>query len=309
MTPRIKFFLSAFFVSLPFWWGANVLEKNLNNFFFWQDISNNSKVFAAQAAIEQKARSSKPVLKKDGKILEVDAKAVLSLYMGRDSEEKILFEKNINERLPVASLSKLMTALVVLENYDLSKEIKSKEGQEFFSVEYFLYPLLIQSDNDAAFVLANNYDGMDEEKFVALMNRTAENLGLKKTFFWNSSGLDPDDLKQPAEKINQSTAADLAKLVKTILPQELVWNILSIQKFDLFGPELENTNELLEEIPSVLGGKTGYTERAGGCIILVLKAPNGKGYIINVILGSDNYNSRFEEMKKLTEWLNEVYRW
>lgn len=309
MTPRLKFFLSAFFLSLPFWWGTNVFEKNLGNFFFWQNISKNTSVFAAQIAMEEKVRNLKPVLYKDAKNLEIKAKAAFSLHIGNDGEKKILFEKEIGKKFPIASLTKLMTAYTVLENYDLSSEIKSKNGDEFFPVEYFLYPLLIKSDNDAAFALANNYDGMNEKKFVAIMNKEAEKLDLTNTFFSNSSGLDPEDLKRPNNEINLSTATDLAKLTEELLKYPFIWNILSTPKFDLFGPELENTNELLGEIPSILGGKTGYTERAGGCIILVLEAPKSKGYIINVILGADGHNSRFEEMKKMTDWLNSAYKW
>lgn len=309
MTSRLKIFFLAFLVSLPFWWGTNVFGKNLENFFFWQNISRNSQIFSAQIAMEERAKYAKPVIKKDISELQLNARSVLSLYVGKDGQEKILFEKDSKKNLPIASLTKLMTALVVLENYDLSKEIEGKNGDEIFPVEYFLYPLLIKSDNDAADVLANNYDEMDEKKFVRLMNDEAQKLNLQDTFFYNPSGLDPDDLKQLDSKINRSTASDLANLTKSLLPQTFIWDILSIPKFDLFGPELENTNELLGKIPSVLGGKTGYTERAGGCIILVLKAPKSKGYIINIILGVDNHNSRFSEMKKLTDWLNEAYKW
>lgn len=309
MTPRLKIFLFAFFLSLPFWWGSNVFEKNLSIFFFWQSINQKSQIFAAQIAMEEKVRNLKPVLNKNSENLEINAKSAISLYIGNNGEEKILFEKETEKKLPIASLTKLMTAYTVLKNYNLSEEIESKKGNEFFPVEYFLYPLLIKSDNDAAYALANNYDGMTEKKFVALMNEEAKNLNLTNTFFSNSSGLDPDDLKQPAAEINYSTATDLTKMTKVLLKEHLIWDILSIPKFDLFGPELENTNALLEEIPSILGGKTGYTERAGGCIVLVLKAPKGKGYVINIILGANGSNARFEEMKKLTNWLNGAYKW
>lgn len=309
MTPRLKIFLSAFLISLPFWWGTNAFGKSMGNFFFWQNVSQNSRVFAAQIAIEEKARFVKPVLKKDAENLAIDAKAAFSFYLGKDGEKKILFEKNIGEHFPIASLTKLMTAYVVLENYDLSAEMPDKTGDEFFPVEYFFYPLLIKSDNDAAEALANNYDDMSEKKFVRLMNEEAEKLHLQNTLFFNPSGLDPDDLKRPNREINSSTAEDLAKLTEELLKYPTIWNILSTPKFDLFGPELENTNELLGEISSMVGGKTGYTARAGGCMILVLKAPKDKGYIINVILGANGPNSRFEEMKKMTDWLNSAFKW
>lgn len=309
MKSQLKFLLSAFLISLPFWWGMNVFAGNLENFLFWNSVNGNPEILAAQLTVQTQLKNLKPVRQKGAEDFEVKAEAAISLFVGNDGGEKILFQKEIEKKLPIASLTKLMTASVVLKNYDLSRDIKSKNGDEFFPVEYYLYPLLIKSDNDAAFALTNNYDGMTEQKFVGLMNEEAKKMNLTNTFFANSSGLDPDDLKQPADRINFSTAEDLARMTKLLLSESSVWNIMSIQKFDLFGPELSNTNELLGEIPSIVGGKTGYTERARGCMVLVLKAPKGKGYIINVILGAEGPNSRFEEMKNLTTWLNSAYRW
>ena len=149
---------------------------------------------------------------------------------------------------------------------------------------------------------------MTEEKFVGLMNLTAQKLNLKDTFFVNPSGLDPEE-NTLKTKINYSTASDLAKLTKELLKNPLIWEILSTKRYSFFGPELLNTNELLGEIPEIVGGKTGYTDMARGCMVLVTIAPKDTGFLVNVILGTDGQNGRFGEMKKLVNWLNTAYKW
>ncbi len=303
-------------MSLPFWWGMNLLENGLKDFFFWQKISQNPQIFAAQIELEQKLKDLKPFRNKEVEDLETKTKSAISVFLNNQNKERVLFEKNIDQKLPIASLAKLMTALVVLENYDLSKEIKISpqainqeedfgklEAGKFLPVKYLLYPLLMESSNDAAFALANDYDGMTERKFVELMNLEAERLNLTDTFFDNPTGLDPEESKT---KMNYSTVADLAKLTKELLKKPLIWEILSTLKYDLYGPELINTNELLGEIPGIVGGKTGYTEEAGKCILLVIIAPKSSGYLINVILGT---NDKFGEMRKLIEWVEQAYKW
>ncbi len=308
-------------MSLPFWWGMNLLEKYLKDVFFLQEISENPQIFTAQIALEEKLQSLKPIRNKDIPDLELHAKSAISVFLNNAGEEKTLFEKDANQKLPIASLTKLMTALVVLENYDLSKEIKitqeavSQEGDfgqliinRAYSVEYLLYPLLMESSNDAAFALANNYEGINLEKFVELMNLTAQRINLENSYFFNPTGLEPEEDKYTND-LNYSTVADLVKLTKELLNKPLIWEILSTQTYTLYGPELKNTNALLGEIPGIIGGKTGYTNKAGGCMILVLKAPKNKGYLINVILGANGGNYRFDEMKKLVEWAETAYKW
>lgn len=338
---RLKILLISFLISLPFWWGINILAKNLEDFLFWQEISKQSEIFTAKANQQilkdkiERLRFER--LQAELENLKIDAKAAISVLINSREEGKVLFEKNTNQKLPIASLTKLMTALVVLENYDLSKEITvSKEAinqeEDFgkleagkdFQVKYLLYPLLMESSNDAAFSLANDYDGMTEEKFVELMNSEAKKMNLENTFFINSTGLDPEEpetkinpvrdktpkasdgcgcLRQPISNgVNYSTVTDLLKFTKELLKKSLIWEILSTPKFDLYGPELINTNEFLEESVnwqnSIIGGKTGFTDKAGECFLLVLKTPENNGYFINIILGS---NDRFKEMRKLIE--------
>lgn len=318
MTPKIKVFLATLILSLPFWWGVNLLEAELKDFFFWNQIAQNPQILAAQASSYQKLQQLPPIPLKEAELPEINAKSAISVFIDNQAKEKILFQKSPEEKLPIASLTKLMTAKVVLDYYDPTKEIIiSKEAvmqEEDFGklqvgrnwpAEYLLYPLLMESSNDAAFSFANDYEGMTEQNFVSLMNLEAEKLGLANTSFTNPTGLDPED-SEPKDKINLSTAKDLAELTKELLNYPLIWQILTTAKFSLYGPELENNNALLGEIPGITGGKTGYTEEAGKCMILVLTAPKGKGKIINVTLGAGN---KFGEMTALTDWVKTAFKW
>jgi len=324
MSKNFKFFFTVFLVSLLFWWGVNLFEKQLEDFFFWQEISQNPQVFTAQLDLERKLESLKPFPKRDIKDLEIGAKSAISVFVNQEGDFKILFEKDSDKKLPIASLTKLMTALVVLENYDFSQTVEISEEAvlqesefgnlkigEKFLVRDLLYPLLMESSNDAAYALA---EMIGVKEFVDLMNIKTANLNLEKTFFVNPTGLDPEN---PAELTNYSTAEDLVKLGYYLRKnQKFLWEVLGTREYNLYSPDrifhhqLKNTNELLNESASwrtqIIGGKTGWTPEAQGCLLLVYKAPKNRGEIINVVLDSEN---RFEEMKKLINWLNEAYRW
>jgi len=319
MRGSFKFFFIALVLGLPFWWGVNVLGENLSNVFYWQEISQNQKVFAGQIALEEQLRDMKPFRNREAGDLDIQAKSAISILVGDEGREKFLFAKEINQQLPFASLTKLMTALVVTKYYNLdneivvSKEAIQQEGDfgkleagQVFPVRYLLYPLLMESSNDAAFALADDYEDMTERKFVELMRWEAERLKMQDTFFDNATGLDPEE---SGTKINYSTAADLVKLTKEILKNPLILEVLQTQRYSFYGPELINSNELLGEIPGIVGGKTGYTGEAGGCMILVTQAPQNQGYLINVILGSNGTQDRFGEMEKLVSWVESAYKW
>jgi len=327
---RLKIFLIAFLISLPFWWGINILEENLKDFLFWLQIAENPQILTAhlnQQRLEEKLRSMKPL--RDGEVedLKIDASSSISFLVDFQGKEKVLFQKNSNVKLPIASLTKLMTAHIVLENYDLSEIIEvSKEAVlqktefgklkigEIFRTGDLLYPLLMESSNDAAYALAVDYSEINEETFVELMNLEAKNLNLENTYFINPTGLDPDSLQ---DSVSYSTVQDLVKLTKFLLKkQPLIWEILGTREFDLYAPDgvyhhkLKNNNELLEKSTSwqekIIGGKTGWTLRSQGCLLLVLRAPKPQSFLINIILGSQD---RFKEMEKLIDWVYEAHKW
>ena len=319
MRVNFKLFFIALVLSLPFWWGINVLEVNLNDLFYWGEISQNQKVFAAQIALEEQLRDLKPFRDRGVADLDIQAKSAITVLLDNEGAEKFLFTKEVDQRLPIASLAKLMTAFVTTEYYNLENEVrvskeairqegdfgKLKAGQ-VFPTEYLLYPLLMESSNDAAFALADDYEDMSEKKFVELMKWEAEKLKMNDTFFDNATGLDPEE---SGTLMNYSTVNDLVKLTEELLKKPLIWEILQTQRYSLYGPELINSNELLGEIPGVIGGKTGYTGEAGGCMILVTRAPQSQGYLINIVLGANGTQDRFGEMEKLVNWVEIAYKW
>ena len=244
--------------------------------------------------------------------MELEAKAALCFRGAAAGKEKVIFEKNADEILPIASLTKLMTARVVLENpeiYDPSRIVfvsavaagqpdAPVSGNLFFgevrTVKELLDLMLFYSSNDAAYALA---ELMGESEFVSKMNRVAAEIGLSDTEFFNSTGLDLDD-----GRANYSTARDLLALSKNIL--EFYPEIFTITKT----PEFYRTQNgifdfALWEGQTLAGGKTGYTERAGGCMIAVLDDADGWRYI-GVLLGAANAESRVAEMQKIVNFSN-----
>jgi len=320
MTKNLKIFLITLLLSLPFWWGIDLFQKNLEDFLYQKEIAQNPRILAALAYekdLQEKLEKMKPFRdKKSCPDLEISAKAALSLLVDKTGQERILFQKEIDKILPIASLTKLMTARIVLRNYNLTDKIKiSKQAVQqeeslgklkvgdYLSVKQLLYPLLMESSNDAAFALAQDYPESNFNYFVELMNKEAQSLGLLNTTFTNPTGLEP----------NYSTVKDLVKLAKVLIREEpLVWEILPTPKINLYGEELINTNELLNYDGDdwwkgkIIGGKTGFTEESLGCFLLVVEAPHNRGYLINVILGSED---RFGEMETLLNWLQKAYKW
>jgi len=244
--------------------------------------------------------------------LEINAEAALAM---RADGERIYYNKNIEERRPVASLTKLMTAIIVLENYNSEEIIKvplaavKREGSrgdlrplEEITVRSLLNMMLIDSSNDAAMALADK-----NSDFVFLMNKKAEELGLLNTHFTNPDGLDEDD--------NYSTAVDIAKIFSYLTSNYLsAFDILKTENMVVYSANgkiahrLKNTNALLGFISEIRAGKTGYTDKAGGSLILFISGFHfgDKNNIITIVLGSPN---RFDESEKLIRWLKEAYIW
>jgi len=295
-------------VSLPFWWGMNILEKNLENFFYLREIGKNPpQLFVAQIAQNYTSKSPETVIFEGS---QVEAEGVMSVEIDKEGKERVLFSRVENQKMPIASLTKLMTGIIVSEFYQpflriqISKEaVGQPEGNgdlkvgEILQAKDLLYIMLIESSNDAAFALA---EVIGVKGFVDLMNLKAKDMGLEDTRFFEPTGLDPED---PAQPVNYSSAQDLVKLGKYLLSEHPeILETLGKKEYPLylengvFHHTLQNTNELLGEIPGIIAGKTGFTERAGGCLILILEGKNPGTYLINVILNSPD---KFEDMRKL----------
>lgn len=320
---NIRIFSIAVILSLPLWWLVNIGEQKLESFLFSQEIATNPQILTAQAQIAwfETMEAMKPIKKSEAEDLKINSRAGISLFVSEeDDKERTLWSKNSEEKMPIASLTKLMTALVVLENYDLSEivEISQKAVNqsgdngslkvgEIFTVRDLLYPLLMESSNDAAYALA---EVIGREAFVDLMNLEVQKIGMKNTSFGNPTGLDADE--DPLRMENYSTVKDLVKLVKELIPRKIIWNISLTAEYNLYSSDnvfhhkIININELLEVIPEIVGGKTGYTEQSGGCLFLLIESPRNRGYIINILLGSPD---RFFEMEELLNWIKENYKW
>lgn len=243
--------------------------------------------------------------------IEINAKSAITTDQ---NASRIFYQKNITEKLPIASLTKLMTAIVVAENIHLnntakiSKQAIDQEGvagklivDEEITLENLLKALLIESSNDAAFAL-EEYSLSQNINLIDLMNQKAQALNLIGTHFSSSSGL--------SDKDNYSTAYDYAKLISYSLNNDTIWKMLKISSTEISSVNnsqvrrLINSNQLLGKISGMMGGKTGYTQEAGGCLLTVTKI-NDDMKIISVVLGSEN---RFGETEKLINWIKRAYR-
>ncbi|MFH0987290.1 MAG: serine hydrolase [Patescibacteria group bacterium] len=244
--------------------------------------------------------------------------AGIAILFNEDGKTNILYEKNIDQRLPIASLTKLMTAMIVIDKYPLDKTVEVSQGAvwtegesgrlsagERTSVLNLLRLTLLVSSNDAASVLA---EIIGTKSFVDLMNEKTKEIGLENTHFTNVHGLD--------DKENFSSVEDLALLTQySLLYYPEIWEILQVKEIDVFSQDflgrkilhhLRNTNKLIYQ-EDVLGGKTGYTEEAKETMILATKAPQKTlGNIIIVLLGVDDRIKRAEE---LYGWTKGAYYW
>lgn len=247
--------------------------------------------------------------------LDVSAVSVFAMDAGTDYS---LYDKNYKKVMPIASLTKIMTALVVLENKSLDETVTiSPRAMEAFGdkkglavgekirLEDLLHVMIIDSNNTAAVALAEHTGG-SVENFVDLMNKKAEALGLKDTEFVNPTGLDA------AGEENHSTAYDLAQLTDYALGKNKIWEISRMQTATVFSLDkkqthyVESTDELLGQMGNIYGGKTGYTIDAGECLVLISETADKRHKVISVVLNAEN---RFAETKKLVDWVFDVWKW
>lgn len=195
--------------------------------------------------------------------------ALSAVLMAEDGE--LLYEREADRMLPIASTTKLMTALVVIENcdpedvVDILPEYCGIEGSslylkpgERYTVRELLLGLLLVSGNDAAIALACHCCG-DIENFCALMNERAKELGMRSSHFYNPHGLN--------EAGHYSTARDLAILMHAAMENERFAALISLKHAVVGNQTLINHNKLLQRCPGCIGGKTGYTEVAGRCLV------------------------------------------
>ena len=208
---------------------------------------------------------------------------------------QIVYEKNSTKRIKIASLAKIMTAVVALEHKKVEDEILVSQkaatvGEnimgisegETYSLEELMYGLVLNSGNDAAYAIAEGIAG-DVETFVKWMNMKTKELGLNDTYFVDPSGLNDE---------SYSTVEDLVKLSRYAMQKEEFRKIAGTVSIELPYSEkhkylyLENQTNLLTTYPGVAGIKTGYTEEAGYCLVTYTK--NEGKELIGVVLNSVN---------------------
>ncbi len=284
----------------------NLILNLILTFVLWQ--SSNGAIFNDVETI--KLKPDAPALS-----LAADKGAVL------DANNRVFFyQKNADEVQPIASITKLMTALVFLENnpgWDKSYTITADDQVEggilnlFPGDEVTIKDLfktsLIASDNGATLALVHA-TGLDEKEFVKKMNETARRLGLARTQF-----IDPVGLSDR----NVSTAREVALLAKAALKKEEISQATESKDYSfttLNGKDkkIESTDYLLfdsvKNTFQVMGGKTGYTEKAGYCFAGRFKDGSGRE-VISVVLNSRGKNERFKESKSLVNWVFQNYIW
>jgi D-alanyl-D-alanine carboxypeptidase len=280
--------------------------------------------------------SVEPVPERIGELTmpELTAESVIAIDL---ASGKILYEKNSDLQRPIGSLTKIMTALIVAEEetpytvVEVSPDAVTKEGSivwlnagEKITVKDLMYGMMIASGNDAALALAI-YNGGSIDHFVKKMNQKAARLDLQNTHFSNPMGFDGD---------NYSTARDVAMLTMIALKNDFLTEPTDLAEYNIqsvsgITHELLTTNELLKEKNAVdgwtiQGFKTGKTPEAGECVIALAihGSPEAKpgdivpeksrvagsmeNQILTVVLGSAE---RFEDTRKLLEWINVSYEW
>ena len=228
-----------------------------------------------------------------------------ALYMVELKSGRVLLEKNSTRRLPPASLTKIMTALVALDAASLQEVVridsravvhhssyKFRAGEEFF-LRDLLTAMLVTSANDACEAVAWHVGG-DAGRFVTMMNERARTLGLKNTHFANACGFDA-----PGQ---YSTAADLAALTEQALQVPAISMMVRTVTRDIASVDgarqvlLRSTNEMLLD-PDVNGVKTGYTSKAGRCLIASMFKDGHRLLLVGL-----NVKDRWEQAPRLLRY-------
>lgn len=274
-----------------------------------------------------------PIKNKNAQELFVDnAHAAIVL----DAESgTILWQKNATERRSIASITKLVTAMVVIDRVrdldevvTIPESVMNIEGTkvgcptsvicnsprlyagEQVRVKDLLAAMLMFSANDAATALGVHVSG-SEEKFAELMNARMKELGAGNSHFCRPSGLELD----VNEEMCYSSAYDIARVMAHLIQHDkydVLWEIMRTDKMtfaSLDGAvihELDNTDRLIGDLPNLVGAKTGFTPRAGYSLALATEDPSRKHFVISVVL--DDYH-RFDDVEIMSAWAFSNFTW
>lgn len=280
-----------------------ILNLNITNFVYAEDPDAWDYTWLDEAVQEAEKASEPTILSRYAVIYDRASKTVL-------------WGKKENTAVPMASTTKIMTAIVMLEQIGtdrlqeeviVDKEAARTVGSRLglstgdkITYNDLLYGLMLCSGNDAAVQIAISTAGSVEE-FAKLMNKKAEELGLENTQFVTPHGLDEDG--------HYTTALELAKITDYALENKKIAEVVSTKqytvKIDGYSKTISNTNELLGYLEGVKGVKTGYTSKAGRCLVTLT---NRDGFeIITVVLGADTRKIRTQDSIKLIEYAYKEY--
>ena len=231
------------------------------------------------------------------------------------STKRVLFEKNMNKKLPMASTTKIMTAITAIENckdldekFEISPKAVGVEGTslylrkgDIYSTRELLYALMLISGNDASVAIAEHVAGSVSE-FLTLMNEKAKEIGAKNSHFANTHGLDADG--------HYTTAYDLALITCYALNNDTFREIVSTKQIEITNSKpdqdgtryLRNKNKLLFRLDGCIGVKTGFTNKAGRCLVSAIER-NGMRLVCVVL----NCGPMFEESEKLLNFCADNY--
>ena len=226
-----------------------------------------------------------------------------------------LYSKNASTQVPIASLTKLVSALVVRDHFREDEIVTVASGSvrvdgqkqtlyanEHIMVRDLVAMMLVESSNDAAYALADYARSRDLD-FVAAMNTKAHELGMTGCLFKDPAGLDDTAF---------CTATSLVRLVTAMLhdaPE--LWPVMATKALVVHSAdgvithEVTSTDELLGKLDGIVGGKTGNTDATLGCLVLVVKLSGGRGTLAGVVLGS---RTRFTDMQALMAWASTAFR-
>lgn len=301
--------------------GLNYLSDRLNDSLYKLEGSNRNSVIAINQNLPLPFITKKPTINRIAERPTINAKNYLLADMDSGT---VLLKSNINNKVPIASTTKIMTAIIALEKYKLddlvtvSNAAASQTGARAFlrtgetiSVKELLYCLLVKSGNDSAYALAEHYNGSSDrgiDKFVSSMNQEAKNLGMKSTNYLDPAGLDA---------AGYSTAYDLFLLTKHAMKNQTFRQMVATKEYTAKSSDgqiwhnLENSNRLVGEYnyPGAIGVKTGYMPESGHCLVSAVRQ-NGH-LLIGVVLSTyaDNATASADESKKLYDWSQTNVKW
>jgi D-alanyl-D-alanine carboxypeptidase (penicillin-binding protein 5/6) len=239
-----------------------------------------------------------------------------SYYVYDIKENNVIFSKNEREKLPLASVTKIMAGLVIKSNMlpttiiDIDEESIRQEGDsgllvnEKWTLKELLDFTLVTSSNDGMHALAralDAYKAIDGENTISLMNEKTKEIGLKDTMFLNETGLDINTAISGA----YSSAYDMGKLLSYVVlnDPEMIYatakeNSIFISESNIRHPA-RNTNVSLNEIPTLIGSKTGFTDLAGGNLAIIIDA--GISHPVAIVVLGSTQEGRFEDVESLAK--------